>query len=106
MSNPQWGADLLRYLSWKHAVMKIGGSALATRFCAVKFTHLVEGQGDFEHKDHRIHALIEAVEKIGDVHQKLPPAFILRSVSGNWENWKTEICHSKKWMGPRVSLWL
>ena len=65
MSLPDWGRELLTYLTWEHTVMKLGGSALTTRFCAIKFTHLVEGKEDFENKDHRIHALIEAVKRKG-----------------------------------------
>ena len=52
--------------------MKAWSSALTTRFSAVKFAHLVEGRGDFEHKDHRVHALIDDVGRKGSTRQKLP----------------------------------
>ena len=72
MSQAGWGEGLLHYLTWEHIVMKLGGSALTTRFCAIKSIHLVEGKGDFEHRDHRIHTLINAVKLKSEVHQKLP----------------------------------
>ena len=52
--------------------MKLGGSALTTRFFAIKFIHLVDGEGDFEHRDHRIHTLINSVKLKSEAHQKLP----------------------------------
>ena len=72
MSLPNWDLELLNYLTWEHKVMKRGSSALTTRFCAIKFIHLVEGRGDFDHKDHRIKSPIEAVQRKGNTRQKLP----------------------------------
>ena len=63
VQHPNWDQDWLNYLTWGHAVMKIGWSALTTRFCAIKFIHLVDGMGDFEHKTHRAKALIDAVSR-------------------------------------------
>ena len=72
MTIPDWDHELLVFLTWEHIVMKIGSSALTTRFCALKFVHLVEGRGDFENKDHRVKALIESVKRKGSVNQKSP----------------------------------
>ena len=52
--------------------MKNGGGALAARFIAMRFLHLVEGEGDFEGKAFRVRAPIEAAKRRRGVKQRLP----------------------------------
>ena len=52
--------------------MKLGGSALSKRFCAIEFLHLVERRGDFEAKTQRIHDITIASKRQDDKKQQLP----------------------------------
>ena len=50
--------------------MKNGGGTLATRFSAIRFLHLLDGEGDFAGKSLRARALIESAKrKIGSNHR-------------------------------------
>ena len=52
VSEDNWDMKLLNYLTWEHTVMKVGASALVSRYSAIKHIHLIEGRGDFEGKTH------------------------------------------------------
>ena len=42
-----WDQEILNFSTWEFPVMKIGSSALETRFSAIKFIHSMEGRGYF-----------------------------------------------------------
>ena len=69
-------------------------------FCAIKFTHLVEGRGDFDHKDRRIQALIDAVKRKGNTRHKVPAGPDLQ----RWGKRKMTSLGGAKW--EAVELWV
>ena len=78
--------------------MKLGGSALSSRFSAIKFLHLVEGRGDFEGKTYRIHALINAVKRKNETKQQPVNPEMLR-----WGKARMSSLEGAKWKA--VELW-
>ena len=82
-SRHNWDAEILNFLTWEYSVVKNGSSVLATRFCSIRFLHLIEGKGDFDRKAFRIRALIKAVKRKKGVQQKLPvnPEFLRGGIS-------------------------
>ena len=87
----EWDLEIPNYLPRGYTVIKIAGSGLSSRFCAIKFLHLVEGRGDFEGKTHRIHALINAVKRKGETKQQLPASpEILRWGEARMANYEGE----------------
>lgn len=71
-SVPNWGRDILSFLTCDRDGAQNGGGPLATLFSAIRFPRLIEGRGEFEGESIRIRALIGAARRESGVNQMSP----------------------------------
>ena len=69
---PGWGEPLLDFLIWTIKVISRRSSTLKTRFSAIRFMHLVNGNVDFPIQSHRAKAMMKGLKKREGVLRKHP----------------------------------
>ena len=69
---PGWGEPLLDFLIWTSKVLGKRSSTLKTRFSAIRFMHLVNGNVDFPLQAHRAKAMMKGLKKSEWVVRKHP----------------------------------
>ena len=69
---PGWDEPLLDFLIWTIKVTGRRSSTLKTRFAAIRFTHLVNGNLDFPLQAHRAKAVMKGLKKREGVQRKHP----------------------------------
>ena len=69
---PGWGEPLLDFLIWTSKVLGEISSTLKTRFSAIRFMHLINGNIDFSPQAHRAKAMMRGLKKREGVQRKYP----------------------------------
>ena len=79
-----WGEIVLDFLTWEHRIMGVGYSALVTRYCAIRFVHLVEGCG-LSKASFRIRSFPKSAKRLNPVMKKIPATIeLLTWISSNF----------------------
>ena len=69
---PGWGEPLLDFLIWPSKVLGRRSSTLKTRFSAIRFMRLINGNVDFPLQAHRAKAMMKGLKKREGVMRKHP----------------------------------
>ena len=67
-----WDEPLLDFLIWTRKVMGRKSSTLMTRFAAIRFAHITNGNLDFTSQAHRVKAIIKGLKKREGAMSKHP----------------------------------
>ena len=69
-----WGGSLLDFLCSGRKLMCLSHSGLSTRYCAVRYMHIVSGHKDLSFRAFRIQAFSKAMKRKPQRRKKSPPA--------------------------------